>query len=149
MNHFECVIFTGIQASGKTSYYLENFFDTHVHISLDRLRTRNRERIILEACLSAKQSFVIDNTNPRREDRARYIGPSLQAQFRIIGYYFDVEIQEALRRNRMRKPGAIVPDRGILSTQKKLEIPDYEEGYAELHHIRLTDGKFEERSGSK
>lgn len=31
----EAVIFVGIQASGKTSFYLERFFETHVRISRD------------------------------------------------------------------------------------------------------------------
>ncbi len=44
----EEVIFCGIQASGKTTFYRERFFDTHVRISLDLLRTRRREQLLLE-----------------------------------------------------------------------------------------------------
>ena len=39
----ECVIFIGIQASGKTEFYKQNFFKTHVRISMDMLKTRHRE----------------------------------------------------------------------------------------------------------
>lgn len=39
-------------------------------INLDTLKTRNRERILLAACLEAKQPFVLDNTNLTREVRA-------------------------------------------------------------------------------
>ena len=69
----EAVIFVGVQGSGKTTLYLERFFTTHVRLSLDMLRTRNRERLLLDACIEAKQPFVIDNTNPTVEERARYI----------------------------------------------------------------------------
>ena len=41
----------------------ERFFRTHVRLSLDMLRTRHRERLLFQAYLEAKQSFVIDNTN--------------------------------------------------------------------------------------
>ena len=58
------VILIGLQASGKSSFYLHRFFNTHVRINLDMQRTRHREKLIFEARLAAKQSVVIDNTNP-------------------------------------------------------------------------------------
>lgn len=39
----EAVILCGIQASGKSAFYSERFFHTHVRINLDMLRTRRRE----------------------------------------------------------------------------------------------------------
>ncbi|MDL2321544.1 ATP-binding protein, partial [Desulfosarcina sp. OttesenSCG-928-B08] len=65
----EAIIFCGIQASGKSTFYLERFFKTHVRISLDLLRTRNRENRFLSLCLETGQHFVVDNTNPTRSDR--------------------------------------------------------------------------------
>ncbi|MEN3294973.1 MAG: hypothetical protein V7642_4226, partial [Burkholderiales bacterium] len=41
----EMLLFIGIQASGKSTFYKERFFDTHVRISMDLLRTRNRESV--------------------------------------------------------------------------------------------------------
>lgn len=69
----EAVVFVGLQASGKSSFYKERFFSTHVRISLDLLRTRNRERRLMTVCLETQQPFVIDNTNPTREERAKYV----------------------------------------------------------------------------
>lgn len=69
----EAIIFVGIQATGKSTFYRENFFKTHIRINLDMLKTRHRENIILEACIKAKQPFVIDNTNPSMNDRKKYI----------------------------------------------------------------------------
>ena len=77
----EVVIFVGIQASGKSSFFKERFFNTHVRINLDMLRTRNRERIIFEACLKAKQPTVIDNTNFSVSQRAYYILAARAAGF--------------------------------------------------------------------
>ena len=39
----EMVLFVGIQATGKSSFYLERFFRTHVRINLDMLKTHHRE----------------------------------------------------------------------------------------------------------
>ena len=82
----EAVVFVGLQASGKSSFYKERFFSTHVRISLDLLRTRNRERQFLAVCLETQQSFVIDNTNPTREDRAKYIDTAKAAKYSVVGY---------------------------------------------------------------
>jgi hypothetical protein len=84
----EAVIFIGIQATGKSIFFLQQFFATHVRINLDMLKTRNRERILLAACLEAKQPFVIDNTNLTREARAGYISQAKAAGFRVVGYFW-------------------------------------------------------------
>ena len=40
----DMVIFIGIQATGKSTFFQEQFADTHVRVNLDMLRTRHRER---------------------------------------------------------------------------------------------------------
>ena len=67
----EAVLFIGIPGSGKSSFFKERFFSTHVRISLDLLRTRHREELLLEACLGTEQRFVIDNTNPTTSERVQ------------------------------------------------------------------------------
>ena len=77
----EAVIFTGVQAAGKSTFYRERFFETHVRINMDMLRTRRRERLLLDACLAGRQPFVVDNTNVLAAERARYIEPARAAGF--------------------------------------------------------------------
>ena len=79
----EAIIFCGIQASGKTTFYKENFFKTHVRISLDLLNTRRKEDIFLRTCLQTQQRFVIDNTNPTKKERLPYIEKA--KAFKFIG----------------------------------------------------------------
>lgn len=139
----EVVIFVGIQASGKSTFYREHFFDTHLRINLDMLKTRNREQILLRACIEAKQPFVIDNTNPSVEERARYIGLARSAGFRVLGYYFDVQIKEALARNKERTGKDQIPEKGIFGTNKRLRVPDLEEGFDLLCRVRIDEeGRF-------
>ncbi len=135
----QAVIFTGIQGTGKSTFFKERFFDTHVRISLDLLRTRNRERRFLEACLQSGQKFVIDNTNPSIEIRKRYILPAKSAHFEVVGYFFEIEITEALRRNRARPEAQRVPVQGIFATYHKIQPPSYEEGFDKLYCVRIDE----------
>ncbi len=136
----EAVIFIGLQASGKSSFYKERYFSTHVRISLDLLKTRNRERQFLAACLETQQPFVIDNTNPSCADRAKYIEAAKNAKYSIVGYYFRSKVQDCLERNETRV--VRVPEVGILSTAKKLELPSMDEGFENLRYVRLTESGF-------
>lgn len=133
----ELIIFIGIQAAGKSTFYKERFFKSHMRINLDMLRTRSREDIFLEACIRAKQPFVIDNTNTSLEARKKYIDLAKEAKFKIIGYYFKSSINEAVARNEKRLGKEFVPARAIAATYNKLEIPNYEEGFDELYYVSI------------
>ena len=134
----EAVIFVGVQGSGKSTFYRERFFDTHVRINLDMLKTRHREQLLFEACLAAKQSFVVDNTNPLPADRARYVAPARAAGFRVVAYFFATPLREALRRNNLRKLKQKVPAVAVAGTFKKLQPPTPQEGFDEIHNVELT-----------
>ena len=136
----ETVIFMGVQGAGKSSFYKARFFSTHVRVSLDLLRTRNRETRLLEFCFDTQQKLVIDNTNPTRVERARYLSSSRHFGFRVIGYYFQSRVADCLQRNSGRS--GQVPDVAILSTAKKLEVPALDEGFDELWYVRIHRGEF-------
>ncbi|MBU1221591.1 hypothetical protein KKF34_08995 [Myxococcota bacterium] len=136
----EAVMFIGIQATGKSSFYRANFHDTHVRINLDMLKTRHREKKLFECCMEIKQSFVLDNTNLSKKLRQNFIAPILENGIKLKGYYFSSQIEDALKRNSERS--VQVPERGILSAYKKLELPSYEEGFSELYYVKLNDEGF-------
>ena len=140
----EMIIFIGAQAAGKSSFYKLRFSDTHIRVNLDMLRTRNREQILVTACLKARQPFVVDNTNPTRLDRSRYIRLAKQYDCLISGFYFQSIARECLARNRLRdrSPLRDVPDAAIRNTINRLELPALEEGFDQLRFIRLTSRGF-------
>ena len=137
----EAVIFVGIQASGKSTFYVQRFFDTHVRINLDMLKTRGREQALLRACLAARQPFVVDNTNPTLADRAKYVAPAKLAGFRVVAYFFRTEPRAAIRRNRERaeRGGRNVPVPGVLGTHKRLEEPTLAEGFDAVYEVTIDD----------
>ena len=137
----ETILFIGVQASGKSTFFKERFFNTHIRINLDMLRTRNREKILVDACIQAKQPFVVDNTNPTAEERKKYIIPSKEAGFRVIGYYFKSSIEECIERNRLRSGKEKVPDIGLRRTHTKLQLPTYDEGFDELYYVHISETK--------
>jgi predicted kinase len=138
----EAVLFVGLPASGKSSFFKAQLFHSHVRVSLDLLRTRSRERRLIELCLETKQPYAVDNTNPRVLDRAPYITSALQRGFRVKGYYFSSRVEECLARNAEREGRGRVPDVAILDSARRLEIPKISEGFHELRYVRLEEGRF-------
>ncbi|MFW9879122.1 MAG: AAA family ATPase [Candidatus Thorarchaeota archaeon] len=136
----ECIILTGLQASGKSAFYVQKFVHTHVRINLDMLRTRNRERQLIQACLGTKTKFVVDNTNVTKESRAKYIELAKSANFAVHGYYLDVPLQRCLELNGSR--GSSVPPVAIVSAYKKLHVPTKEEGFDQLFFVTNSEEGF-------
>ena len=140
----EAVLFIGLPGTGKSSFYKERFFQTHVRVSLDLLKTRYREQQILDVCVKTDQRFDVDNTNPTKAERARFIEAleAARATYVVKGYYFESKVEECLRRNALRSAGERVPDVAILSAARKLELPTLEEGFDALNYVRLTAAGF-------
>jgi predicted kinase len=145
----ELVVFVGLQASGKSTFFHERFAQTHQHISKDLFphnRNKNRrQEHLLHAALSAGRCVVVDNTNPTPEDRRPLVRIGQGYGAKVLGYYFDASVSECLRRNEMREGKARVPDVAIYATAKKLVAPSIEEGFDELLRVRLNDSAFEVR----
>jgi predicted kinase len=136
----QAVIFIGIQGSGKTSFYRERFFDTHVRLSLDMLRTRHRERLLVDSCLAARQPFVVDNTNVLVRDRARYIPAAREAGFRVDGYFFNTALADAMRRNNRRSGKQRIPVAALAGTLGKLQMPRVAEGFDAIYTVTISPG---------
>lgn len=137
----QAVILIGVPGAGKTSFYRERFFETHVRISLDMLAARERERILVACCLQARQPFVIDNTNVLAADRAAYVSAAKSAGFRVIGYWFTTELRAALARNKARTDKKPVPVPAVIRSLKRLEPPTPQEGFDELFTVKVDSNR--------
>ena len=130
------VILMGLQGSGKSTFYRTYLSERFVRVNLDTLKTRYQERLLVEACLGEGRSLAVDNTNPTRADRARYILPAKAAGYRVIGYFMESKIADCMKRNALREGRARVPAKAIAATSNKLEMPAYEEGFDELYFVK-------------
>lgn len=144
----ELILFIGLQASGKSSFYRARFVETHVHISKDLLRNNNnrdrRQRQLIAEALAAGHSVVVDNTNPTAADRQSLLELGRAQGATLVGYYFASRLEECLERNRAREGANRVPDIALYSTVKRLERPMIAEGFDRLYHVRLVgEGAFE------
>ena len=138
----KAIILIGLQASGKSSFYHEKWEGDCVHINLDTLHTRNKERLLLEDCLQKGYSFVVDNTNPTVADREKYICRAKEYGYEIEGYFFKSVIADCVERNRKRAGKARVPDKAIAYTSNLLEMPSLREGFDRLYFVRMERNGF-------
>ena len=135
----QLIIFTGVQASGKSTFYKQYFYDTHLRINLDMLKTRHRENILFEASLRSKTKMVIDNTNMTIHDRKRYIQRAKDADFEVVSFYFETDLHSTLQRNAQREGKARIPEVGVKATFHKLEKPTSVEGFDTLFKVKLIE----------
>lgn len=140
----ELIIFIGLQASGKSTFYHSYFAATHDYVSKDVLgnnKNPNRRQFqLIESALQAKHSVVVDNTNATCEVRKSLIELGHLYGATITGYYFEPDLKQSLKRNKQRSGKAKVPDVAIYATNKRLEPPAYTEGFDKLFLVRATTG---------
>ena len=129
----------GIQGSGKSTFCSE-FLPKVERINLDTLHTRNKEALKIAECHDKGCDYVVDNTNPTREDHARYIPTARNAGYYVVGYFMQSRLQECIRRNDRREGKAKIPAKAIAMTSNKLEMPSLEEGFDELYFVK-NDGE--------
>lgn len=133
------VLMIGLQGSGKSTFCQSVLGDAYVRINLDTLKTRHRESLLLQECMEQGKSFVIDNTNPTREDRLRYIPLAKAAGYRIVGYFMESKLKTCLERNAQREGKAKIPSTAIAATSNRLQMPSYAEGFDALYFVK-NDG---------
>ncbi len=142
----ELVVFAGLQASGKTTFYGERFAETHVHVSKDAWpnarKKEERQRRLIDEYLRAGRSVVVDNTNPTMAEREPLIAIGRALGVRVSCYSFVVTAEEALRRNVGREGRARIADVGIYTVAKRLLPPTAEEGFDTVFEVRVVDDEF-------
>lgn len=138
----QAILLIGPQASGKSGFCKAWLFDSHVRLNLDMLKTRHRESLLFAACIEAKQPMVIDNTNPTRADRARYLSALKAAGFSVAGYFFDEPYEACSARNAAREGKARIPEVGLKHFFSRFELPALDEGFDTLMRVRLSEGVF-------
>ena len=82
----------------------------------------------------------LDDTNPTKEDRLRYIPIVKAADYRVIGYFMESKLKDCIARNEQRHGAARIPSMAIAATSNRLQMPSYDEGFDELYFVK-NDGQ--------
>jgi predicted kinase len=137
----EVAVLVGLPASGKTSFHRDRLAATHAHVSRDLLPrgsgARAQERAVVDA-LAAGRSVAVDNTHPRRADRAPLIALARRHGARVVAYVFAPDTRGSLARNRARAGDARVPAVAIFTAAKRFEPPSRAEGFDEIYAVELV-----------
>jgi bifunctional polynucleotide phosphatase/kinase len=67
------VIFVGSPGSGKSTFW-SNYLSKYARVNRDTLKTKEKCYKVAEEEILKGNSVVIDNTNPKKEDRSYFIG---------------------------------------------------------------------------
>ena len=70
-----------------------------------------------------------------------FIAAARAARFEVTGYYFDVELEAALKQNGQRTGKHLIPSKGVVSTFRRLEPPVIEEGFDRLYTVQVGVAK--------
>ena len=142
----ELAILVGLPGSGKSSF-VRAVLGGHVHVSKDLMTGTSRRDALqpqmVAQALAAGRSVAVDNVNARVADRAPLIAAGRAGGARVVGYVFEVEPGECLRRNRAREGKARVPDVAIFVARKRMQRPSLAEGFDALFRVRASEGRFD------
>lgn len=135
----EVVILVGLPGAGKSTFARARF-PAHEYISKDAFPSGARDKqarqdAALRAALRGGRAAIVDNTNVTVADRAAIIAIARELGVRVVGYYLDVPVREAIARNEKREGRAKVPKVAIFTSAKRLVAPSLAEGFDELHTI--------------
>jgi predicted kinase len=138
----QLILFVGIPGSGKSTFYKERFFNSHMRVSLDLLNTRNKEQRFLDLAFSLQQRLVIDNTNVLKEERRRYITQAKKNRYEVIGYHFESILPDCIRRNENRIGKDKIERVGVMAKFKQFLSPSLDEGFDMLYFVKIEGDQF-------
>ena len=141
-NKLHVIVFCGLAASGKTSFYgnhLKKF--GYSYISRDELKTVEKCQKKCETYLQNKTNCVIDNTNIDVDSRKRWITICRKHSAIPLLFHFDFSVEQTLHNNIFRQVVGInspVTDLVIRSQNKNFVKPTANEGFEAIYKINFV-----------
>lgn len=139
-DQLEVILMVGCPGSGK-SFFCEQFLISkgYVRVNRDKLGSWQKCVKLMEESLSAKKKVVIDNTNPNKESRKRYIDAAKKYNVPCRCFAMQVDVAHAKHNNKFReltdRSHLKVSDIIINSYFKQFEEPTLDEGFKEIVEI--------------
>ncbi|PKW05538.1 Predicted kinase [Streptomyces sp. 1222.5] len=140
----ELVVFVGLQASGKSTFYERCLRDGHVRVGKDAFprsaRQQKRQMRLVTEALAAGRSVVVDNTNPSPKEWDPLLAAARAHGASVSAYWFPPDLAGSLRRNAARTGRVRVPDIGVHATLRRLRRPTPADGFDAVYDVRF-DGR--------
>ncbi|XP_061197513.1 bifunctional polynucleotide phosphatase/kinase-like [Saccostrea echinata] len=139
----EVVVLVGFPACGK-SFFSKTYMipKGYVHVNRDTLGTWKKCVDMCAKSLREGQSVVIDNTNPDKETRQRYINCAKTAKVPCRCFLFTATITQARHNERYRemidKSHQPINDMIMNTFKSKLKIPELSEGFKEIVRVNFV-----------
>ncbi|KAJ8925476.1 hypothetical protein NQ315_009310 [Exocentrus adspersus] len=131
------ILMVGGQGSGKSHFCNTVLIPKgYIHISRDKLGSWQKCVKALEDNLERRQNCVIDNTNPDKESRARYVQVAERFHVNCYCFVMSTGFQQTKHNNKFREliDNTHVPVSDIIinSYKKGFQEPEESEGFVEI-----------------
>lgn len=137
----EIVLMVGCPGSGK-SHFVKNYLKDYGYVNRDTLGSWQKCIAAMESHITQKISVVIDNTNPDRSARKRYIDIGTKYKVPIRCFVMTTTVEHAKHNNKFREltdpTHAKVTDVIIDTYMKNYEQPSLTEGFAEIVNVNFV-----------
>ena len=142
----ELVIFVGYPASGKSTFFQEHMeVKGYCHVNRDSLGSWQKCVAKCTEYLTSGKNVVVDNTNPDRDSRSRYIQVGKGLKIPVRCFHFVVSEAHAKHNNRFReltrKEGdkhSKISDMVFNIFKSKYVEPKLDEGFSDIVKIDFT-----------
>lgn len=139
-DRFEVIIMVGCPGSGKSFFCEKNLVPKgYVRVNRDKLGTWQKCVKKMEEALVEHKKVVVDNTNPSREARRRYIEAAKRFNVQIRCFVMQTDSAHAKHNNKFRdltdKTHLKVSDTIIHAYFKSFEEPTVDEGFTDIVEV--------------
>lgn len=143
----QVIVMVGSQGSGKSSFVSTHLKPLHYTIvNRDSLGSWQKCLAVMKSGLEAGKSVVVDNTNPDKESRKRFIEEAKSQRVRCIAVHMNISKEHARHNIKYREltdtSHVPIPDIIINSYFTKYQAPQPEEGFDQVIDVDFIPHKF-------
>ena len=138
------IVFVGYPASGKSSFYRKYLeLRGYDYINRDTLGSWQKCISVCNDILKAGRHVAIDNTNPDKESRKRYIDLAKKYSIPVRCFQFMTSLEHSKHNNRFRelilgeKLKTVINDVAFNYYKARFEQPTLDEGFSEIVQIQF------------
>ncbi|KAK9887859.1 hypothetical protein WA026_000167 [Henosepilachna vigintioctopunctata] len=145
----DIILMVGSQGSGKSHFCRTKLLPTgYIHINRDKLKSWEKCVLMLEECITKQKNAVIDNTNPDKASRKKYIAVAKKYNIQCRCFVMSTSFEHCRHNNKFRaltdKTHEPIGDMLLYSYRKNFEPPELSEGFSEIVEIPFIP-KFDSR----